>query len=249
MTAARTAARPVSGLLTPRPLPGSRSRQALSVFVALSAVASVFSVIFSQGRLNQALGRDGLIPFSKFFASNRPFNTPAISMLWQCCMTLIILLAPPANNGNSDVYDFLLNLSSYPLNVVNTAVGLGLLMTYLPRSIRPSWARDWESPYRASLPLTLFFSVASIFLVVVPWIPPVRPQDAVYSTLWYALAPAVSWGFFLLGAIWWATRWWLLPKRGGYTLEPEKRTLSDGTVITSWEKRYPSGETGVSPAA
>jgi hypothetical protein len=80
---------------------GPSAAKALSVFVALSAVANVFSVVFSQGRLNQALGRDGLIPFSKIFASNRPFKAPLAGLTWHVIVTLIILLAPPAGDVSS----------------------------------------------------------------------------------------------------------------------------------------------------
>lgn len=92
-----------------------------SVFVALSAIANVFAVVFSQGkfyvptlkleqkfaegakhqssgRLNQALGREGVIPFSKIFASNRPFKAPLAGVTWHVIVTLVILLAPPAGD-------------------------------------------------------------------------------------------------------------------------------------------------------
>lgn len=55
---------------------GPKAERALSVFVALSALGNVLSVIFSQGRVNQELGREGILPFSKFWGSNRPFNAP-----------------------------------------------------------------------------------------------------------------------------------------------------------------------------
>jgi amino acid transporter len=170
---------------------GASAAKALSVFVALSAVANVFSVIFSQGRLNQALGRDHLVPFSKILASNRPFNAPLAGLTWHVIVTLIILLAPPSGDVSRGVtdcsayvlltpeirlqaYNFVLNLSSYPLNVVNAAVSLGLLATYIPTRYRPTWAIDWSPPFRATLPVTLFFTLVSFFLVVVPWIPPDR---------------------------------------------------------------------------
>lgn len=213
---------------------GERSARALSVFVALSAVANVFSVVFSQGRLNQALGRDGLVPFSKFFASNRPFKAPLAGVSWHVAMTLIIMLAPPAG----DAYNFVLNLSSYPLNVVNSAVGLGLLSVYLPQRFRPQWAKDWSAPIRATLPIALFYTLVSIFLVVVPWIAPKRASDAVYETLWYALAPAVSIGIFALGAAYWLLWHQILPRIGHYRLQQRAETLSDGTKIVTFEKVY-----------
>ena len=55
---------------------GPRTERALSVFVALSALGNVFSVIFLQGRVNQELGREGILPLSKFWGSNLPFNAP-----------------------------------------------------------------------------------------------------------------------------------------------------------------------------
>ncbi|WVQ74904.1 hypothetical protein IAR50_004512 [Cryptococcus sp. DSM 104548] len=211
---------------------GESSARALSVFVALSAVANVFSVIFSQGRLNQALGRDGLIPFSKIFASNRPFKAPLAGLTWHVIVTLIILLAPPAG----DAYNFVLNLSSYPLNVVNAAVSFGLLATYMPLRFRPEWAREWNPPFRATLPVTVFFTLISFFMVVVPWIPPKKASDAVYNDMWYAMAPAVSFGIFAAGTIYWSVRFWLAPKVFGYDLVPTRRLLSDGTAVTDFEK-------------
>jgi len=116
---------------------GEKSARALSTFVALSATANIFSVIFAQGRLNQALGRDGFIPFSKFFASSRPYNTPLVGLTWHVIVTFIILLAPP----HRDTYNFILNLISYPLNVVNIGVSFAPALAYLPRAYWPQWAK------------------------------------------------------------------------------------------------------------
>lgn len=48
------------------------------------------------------------------------------------------------------------------------------MVTYIPVKYRPEWAKTWAPPFRASLPVTLFFTLVSFFLVVVPWIPPNR---------------------------------------------------------------------------
>ncbi|PKI84483.1 methionine permease [Malassezia vespertilionis] len=216
---------------------GRRASQALSAFVALSAVANVFSVLFSQGRLNQALGRDGLLPFSKLFATNRPFNTPLAGLTWHAIVTLIIMLAP----RQGDAYNFVLNLSSYPLNVVNAAVGLGLCIAYLPKNsvLKPNYMRDWNPPFRATLPVALFFTLVSMFLVIVPWISPSKASDSIYTSMWYALAPAVGLGFFGGGAIYWLIWYVILPKLGGYKLVHTTEIMSDGTMITAFEKCSP----------
>lgn len=54
--------------------------------------------VSAAGRLNQALGRDGITPFSKILASNRPFKAPLAGVTWHVIVTLIIMLAPPAGD-------------------------------------------------------------------------------------------------------------------------------------------------------
>jgi len=65
---------------------------AISVIIALSAIGNVLSVLFSQGRVNQELGREGILPFSKFFASNKPFNSPFAGLGLQWAVTLIMFV-------------------------------------------------------------------------------------------------------------------------------------------------------------
>lgn len=83
---------------------GPKAERALSVFVALSAFGNVLSVIFSQGRLVQELGREGILPFSRLWASNRPFNAPLAGLFEHWLVSVIIMLAPPPG----DAYNFIL---------------------------------------------------------------------------------------------------------------------------------------------
>jgi amino acid transporter len=83
---------------------GERAERVMSVFVALSAFGNVLSVLFSQGRIVQELGREGVLPFSKFFASNWPFAAPAAGLFEHYLVSVIIMLAPPPG----DAYNFLL---------------------------------------------------------------------------------------------------------------------------------------------
>lgn len=213
---------------------GVNARKALSVFVALSATGNVFTVVFANGRLTQGLGRDDLVPFSRFFASNRPFKTPLAGLAMSVAMALILLLAPP----QGDIYNFLLVVASYPLNVVNAAVGFALVAAYLPLRWRPQWAHDWEPPFRCHWITALAFALVSTFLTVAPWVPPRTKKDAVYVHLWYGIGPAVGLGFFLVGAAWWVIRWKLLPALGGYRLEEQRHELSDGTFVRRFVKVY-----------
>lgn len=210
---------------------GDRSAKALSVFVALSAVANVFAVLFAQGRLNQALGRDNMVPFSKLFASNRPFNTPLAGLTWHAIVTLILMLAPP----QGDAYQLVLSLSQYPLNIINTAVGAGLCMTYFPSALCVPWLREWHPKFRATLPVALFFTLVSAFLVVVPWIPPPPDDPASMQDTWYAMAPAIALGFFGAGFVYWAMWYYVLPLIGKYRIAERQSLLDDGTPVTVFD--------------
>jgi amino acid transporter len=74
---------------------GPQAERAMSVFIALSAFGNVLSVIFSQGRLVQELGREGILPFSRFWASNRPCNAPLAGLFEHWLVSVIIMMGPP----------------------------------------------------------------------------------------------------------------------------------------------------------
>jgi amino acid transporter len=59
--------------------PGQAAK-ALPVFVALSNLGNVLAVSFAHSRFNQELAKEGLLPFSRFWASNKPRNAPAASV-------------------------------------------------------------------------------------------------------------------------------------------------------------------------
>ena len=60
-------------------------------------------------------------------------------------------------------------VSSYSSSLVNAAVSLGLLLLYT-RCYR-RW--DWDPPFRAYRVIVILFFLSNIFLVVVPFFPPI----------------------------------------------------------------------------
>jgi amino acid transporter len=170
---------------------GESAERALSVFVALSAFGNVLSVIFSQGRLVQELGREGVLPFSRFWASNRPFNAPLPGLFEHWLVTSITIVAPPVG----DAYNFVLNLISYPLAIVNTFVAIGLVYLYINRQ---SWG--WNPPVKATLPVVVFFLLSNIFLVVAPFAPPEDGQS-IYKSMPYWTHNVVAFGVIGAGGV------------------------------------------------
>ncbi|EZF30949.1 high-affinity methionine permease [Trichophyton mentagrophytes] len=182
---------------------GPKAERVLSIFIALSAFGNVMAVLFSQGRIVQALGEEGVLPLSKFWASKRPFNSPAAGLLEHYIISAVVMLAPPPG----DAYIFLLNMISYPLSVVNVLVAAGLMHIYL----RPSKYPGWAPGIRATLPVTGFFLVSNIYLTVAPFLPPPNPKDNIYAYLPYYSHCVAGLSVFVIGAIYWVVWAKLLP--------------------------------------
>lgn len=196
---------------------GHQAERALSVFVALSALGNVLSVIFSQGRVNQELGREGVLPFSRIWASNRPFNAPlaGLGLHWAICLITIFALPP------GDAYNFVINTISYPLSVINAIISFGIVfLQFFPY-------KDWRKPGWAAVLASAFFGAANVFLFVVPFIPPPKGGEP-YKTMPYWTHAVAGWAVFGIGFVYWVLWAKLLPIVTGRDLERVKEVGSDG---------------------
>ena len=70
----------VAGLFFRNVFGYSAGARSLPVFVALSNLGNVLAVSFAHARLNQELAKEGMLPFSRFWATNKPFNAPSASV-------------------------------------------------------------------------------------------------------------------------------------------------------------------------
>ena len=209
---------------------GPKAETALSVFVALSAFGNVLSVIFSQGRLVQEIGREGILPWSHFWGSNKPFNSPLVGLFEHWLVSVIIMLAPPPG----DAFNFILNVISYPLAIVNVFVAGALVHLYLHPTAdhRPRWA----PPFRATLPVVIFFLLSNIYLVVAPFVPPDEGQS-IYESIPYYLHCLVGIAILLAGAVYWVIWAKIMPKIGGYRLVRETSLDSSGWSRSNFVKK------------
>lgn len=99
----------------------------------------------------------------------------------------------------------------------------GLVHLYLHRD-----EYNWNPPTRATLPVTIFFLLSNIYLVVAPYVPPETPDQNIYESLPYWLHCVVGTGIILAGGVYWLIWAKLLPWWGGYTLKKETFISSDG---------------------
>ncbi|KAI0084673.1 amino acid/polyamine transporter I, partial [Irpex rosettiformis] len=194
----------------------------LSLIVAISSLGNVLSVIFTQGRVIQELGREGILPFSGFFASNEPYDAPMAGLFSQWFMTsLLVTTVPPG-----DAYLFMLNASSYPLSIINTLVSGGLLLIRTAGT-EFSKAYTWNPPFHAWYPVIAFFFMSNVFLVFAPLIPPI-PAFRPYEHLPYWLHVSQGFVIALIGMIYWYVNFRWLPRRGGYAIIRERIVQEDG---------------------
>ncbi|KAG6825519.1 hypothetical protein H0H92_003419 [Tricholoma furcatifolium] len=127
----------------------------------------------------QELGREGILPYSSFFASNKPFNAPLAGLFTQYLVSCAFMLAPPPG----DAYLFMISLSSYSSAIINTLVAIGLLLLYTP-AYRD---KGWNPPYHAPKAIVVLFCISNVYLVIVPLIPPVNGSRS-YEHLPYWMA-------------------------------------------------------------
>lgn len=118
----------------------------------------------------------------------------------------------------------LLSLISYPLSIINAFVSIGLIHIHLTKDKN---FPNWSPGIRATLPVTVFFLLSNLYLVVAPYVPPSAGQS-VYKELPYYLHCVVALGLFALGALYYVVWAVLLPWFGGYVLVKESVVDADG---------------------
>lgn len=119
------------------------------------------------------------------------------------------------------------SLISYPLAVINTAVAGGLIYLYIkPHSVNRT-PQTWAPPFKATLPVAVFFFASNVYLVIAPFIAPDEGQN-VYESLPYWLHCVVGIALLAAGAVYWLVWAIILPKIGGYELVRESFEGKDG---------------------
>ncbi|KAM7216427.1 Amino acid permease domain containing protein [Rhypophila decipiens] len=215
----------VAGLFFRNVFGESTAARCLPALVALSNIGNVLAVSFAHSRVNQELAKEGVLPWSQFWASNKPFNTPAASLLLHWLITVIVLIAPPPGAA----YNFIVNLYTYPGAWINTAVTCGLI--YLQWNEK----ENWSSPWHTYLPISIVYLLLNLFLAITPFIPPNNSWNA--DGYPYYAFPLVGTGVLLLGGLYWALWTNVWPRIGGYIVVAERIIDEDtGEEVVRYNK-------------
>ena len=199
--------------------------RSLPAFVALSNLGNVLAVSFAHARVNQEFAKEGLLPFSRFWASIKPFNAPAAALFLHWIVTVVILVAPPAGPA----YNFIVDLYTYPGSWINGFVAAGLIYLQYKKS------EKWTSPFHTFLPVSVLYLLANIFLAIVPFIPPTGENDP--EGYPYFVFPIVGVGVLLLGVFYWFIWAKVWPRIGGYKIVAERFVSeADGHEVVRYRK-------------
>ncbi|KAK3374170.1 high-affinity methionine permease [Lasiosphaeria ovina] len=214
----------VAGLFFKNVFGESAAARSLPAFVALSNIGNVLAVSFAHARVNQELAKEGILPYSQFWASNRPFNTPSASMLLHWIVTVIVLVAPPPGAA----YNFIVNLYTYPGAWINAFVGGGLIYLQLKKS------ENWTSPWHTPIVVSVVYVLLNAFLAITPFIPPNSAWNA--DGYPYYAFPLVGLGILLFGGVYWALWTKLWPRLGGYVVTVERGVDESGAEVVRYKK-------------
>lgn len=77
----------------------SGSVKGLNFLVALSAFGNLLAGNIGLSRITRECGRQGVLPYPRFWASTRPFGTPLGPYLIKYLLTVLMILAPPAGDA------------------------------------------------------------------------------------------------------------------------------------------------------
>jgi hypothetical protein len=136
---------------------------------------------------------------------------------------VIKIVGPPAGAA----YSFMANLGSYNGIWWVALVSGGLLyLQFNPKE-------KWSSPFHCYLPFTVFSLISSLFLIIVPFIP---PQSDYFNPIPFYVFPVTGMGIILVGLVYWLFFARILPRIGHYRINVTREMLSDGAEVVRYKK-------------
>ncbi|UQC90162.1 high-affinity methionine permease [Colletotrichum lupini] len=208
----------------------------LNFLVLLSAFGNLLAVLIGSSRMIREIGRQGVLPFTNFWVSTKPFGTPLGPYMLKWTMTFIMIVAPPA--GDAFSFDAVVDLASYPSAIFNFAMTFGVFVLRRRRQrsgISRSEFRAWDF-------VVLFFLAIQVFVLAMPWWPPKGGPYAGSVSFWYATYCVVGIGIILLCILYYVLWMYVLPRWLGYEIRTEIVEVDSNGANTHRLVRVPKAE-------
>ncbi|PWW73527.1 hypothetical protein C7212DRAFT_217500 [Tuber magnatum] len=198
--------------------------------IAASAFGNVLAVTFANSRVKQELGKEGVLPWSRFWASDKPFGTPAAALLLHWVFSIIIISAP----SSEEAYNFFIWVFTSSQTWVSLFIGAGLLYLQHSPSQSEVWAAE-RTDYHVWWPFTLTFCLACIFLLIAPFIPNEYAEGSLLTgSIPYYVFPTVSCCVLASGFVYWVGFAKIWPEFG-FTLEVERTEDEFGNEVIKYK--------------
>ncbi|KAG9185625.1 hypothetical protein G6011_06956 [Alternaria panax] len=213
---------------------GSAAESALNFCVLLSSFGNLLAVLIGQSRQIREIARQGVLPWTEFWVSTKPFGTPLGPYLLKWSFTVLMILAPPAG----DAFQFVVSLQSYPSAIFNVALGVGLI--FLRR--RRARSGTPRSEFRAWWIVVILYLLSQLYLLVMPWIPPVGGINAGTVSFFYATYMIVGIGIIAICGAYYYVWMKVMPRWGNYAIRSQVVNVDDNGANTHRLLRVPNSE-------
>lgn len=245
----KTSGNSVATLLFKNAFQNKAATKALSAMVALSAFGHLITAVISHSRSLRECGRQGVLPFPKFWTSTKPLNTPLGPIFVTWLVNFIMIVAPPAGSA----YNFIVDMGSYSGYVFTLILIIGLLKVRRDRKLKGLDSTGQYLPLPFIIILLLFY----LFVIAIAFVPPKHGLIGSDVTFFYATYPIVTIGlFFVCGAYYFIWRF-TLPKIGNYVHREVMYQLKNGELgntiikvklddLEEWDREHETDENGVS---
>ncbi|KAM5346141.1 hypothetical protein ACJ41O_009146 [Fusarium nematophilum] len=206
----------------------------LNFLVLLSAFGNLLAVLIGSGRMIREIGRQGVLPYTNFWVSTKPFGTPLGPYAMKWLLTFIMIVAPPAG----DAFTFVVSLGTYPSAMFNFAMAAGV---YVLRRRRKRTGIG-RSDFKAWHVTVLFYILIQVLVLVMPWWPPKGGPYAGDVSFWYATYCVVGIAIIIVCGLYYVFWMNLLPRWKGYEIRTEITNVDDNGATTHRLVKVPKAD-------
>jgi len=199
----------------------------MPVFIALSSLGNVFAQSFAMPRVKQELAKEGILPFSRLWASDWPINSPTGAIFLHWAITVAFILG----SQTDEVYTFVTNIFIYSGNWIKLFLAIGLL--YLNFASSERWAEQ-RTTFRSSPLLTLFWILGLLFSLSAPFVP-----NTLGGNVPFFVVPTLGTSMLAIGAAYWLIWAKVLPAFG-FQIQHEIVQMPDGSERVKYKVSFSS---------
>lgn len=137
---------------------------ALDALVALSSLGHLLAAVVGHSRSLRECGRQGVLPFSRLWATTKPWGTPLVPIFFTWLVNVVVSVAPPPG----DAYNVIVDIGSYSGYIFKLLLVVGLLLVRRQRKQQGLGYNGWKVPLPILVIIILFYA----FVIAMAWVPP-----------------------------------------------------------------------------